>query len=506
MTSKISSNEKYDEVVDFSWGQRCLENGSSNDGGDLNLVEYVLPLAPHQFFPDYFNRCRRTDESIRLILHGREFCVYGFTEEERNKEFNDSVQELIEPAIKNQELLEVAQEFLKNNLELAHLANKWHMIKSSFKGEYTKTRVAQFFLGEELSKRLLPKLEPFWWLERDRVPRLQELVGYYLQKAKEEKNLGAQKYAELLKKKFEQKIDYLFEDDFLPQLLPVLKRPLQSWPRIEAVRQELRRYFYYENLLENFTSEMAVLLERVLSKLSFREREQIGRDLEEVDTFQEKIRVIKNHGIHDWVLPENEERIFLKYLDLYLDPINEELSNRFELVESSLVEEILEYLQNIDKSYEPKPFFQPGRKNLEKIMELLIPIGKQIINIYGNDALQNFLSDLDSDSKTKCPFELSSPLQDRFNCFLNEFIEHRAMPLIMEDKSISSSEIRKEHLVVLEANAQAVLQKVCAAANVIITFKQHGRELTVGSLDKTSEEDMILQSRFHSANHRSDES
>ncbi|MBX7066848.1 MAG: hypothetical protein K1X28_06430 [Parachlamydiales bacterium] len=468
-------------VVPFDNEEEVIVIPPKVDPNPLGLIEYVLPIEPFYLIPNYFSFApKEMGQFVKFTLKDRDICVYGITEEARDKEFNDAFDGLIEPVLRNDELFAVADAFIQENPDLTHLREKRRSTEAYFKGEYTTLEFFYFLLGEEFCKRIYPKLRTYWCLKAVNVPRLRELIGYFLKVGEEDKLPDTIAYAKKLLKDFEQDKDYLLEDDFLPHLIPIVKRPLQPWPRLEMVKQELRKYFFYDNLVRDVTPEMDRLFERLEKDLSPGERERICAELEMAHTYQEQVKVVQRYGIRKWELAEREERIFLDYLSINLGESSEFLMGPLETIESSVPEEILDYLDV--ENYHPKPFHSPGKETLKKVMDVFIPLLPKLLAHCEKEALKNFLYELDADPKTKCPFQLLSPLKEEFAQFLALFKKHSYTMLVMDDEPFPKSEVRANNLVVLEGNARAILEKVCSAAQLLVVFRRMGRDVTLGSL------------------------
>jgi hypothetical protein len=212
--------------------------------------EFVRTVEPIQIIENYAGAdLHKGINFIRLSVMGRRFRVIGICEEEVEEEFDCALDHLVERVVRNQDL-----EPLVDPIAFR-----------TFVGDYTHIETVKFVLGEELFQDVIGSMPIRWRITSENVPRLHQYIQFQFGPLEDrylrgnEATLAASK--EILKKekakiiekfkKFDRIQDYILEDRDIVDIIPLTKRTLEPWPRIERLKIALSQYFQIENCLRN---------------------------------------------------------------------------------------------------------------------------------------------------------------------------------------------------------------------------------------------------------------
>lgn len=262
--------------------------------------DFVIPIEPFLLLSNYFSPNRVAEgpqEFINISLRGRNIRVYEISDEERKKEFNDGYADLLEPVYLNGEIFAVADQFLVKHPQLESMIERRRIIKDILTGYHSTTNKAHITFCEEFRKRIAPLLTTYWLVSRENLSRLRQLIVSFEQISTEREKLSSVEYAQMLKKKMSVDCDYIFEEECLPELLPVTSRLLQPWPRLERVKIELRNYLKFEDLLLHRAPNVTSCFEQLNQLLSFHCREDLINTLNQDLTIDRKIERMQTFHI-----------------------------------------------------------------------------------------------------------------------------------------------------------------------------------------------------------------
>lgn len=344
-------------------------------------VEYVTDMEPFVVHQDYFSS-RKNPDWIRIVVEGRQIKIFGINEEQQTEEFEKSLDGMIIPVVDVDELRRAVDTFLFDSLKVqfgdnhrffefvsrqaelrAQLAKEPaeagkqvaaigkildrtdHLFTTLFE-QLTPLETIEKVLGEEVYKQMQRRIPIRWKIPKENVSKLRVLLASC--PSNEFADNGVE--AEALLQRFQEEKDYLIEEEFIPNLIPITKLPLSGWPRVEKVKLALKKYFRIQFMVENVSKEMFRDLKRFKRSLCEPEREELLERLTKETGKEERLRIFDSLQL-PLGLPEINRVAYLEVLLLCLPDENDFLLAPLDnLLQEEEDDEDDSWLQELDRT------------------------------------------------------------------------------------------------------------------------------------------------------------
>ncbi len=401
------------------------------------------------------------------------------------RSFMALIRPVVRPEALREALNDLPEEYKEHFRGLVHLVQKRIDAFKTLIGEYTAIYTMEFVLGEELNKRILKNLPIQWRLPKENVPRFQALLEYQQMGMKARESaatagpagdivfLGCDEaaYAETLLKEFREVKDYYLDERIFPTILPFTNMSLHPFPRVERIKQALRAYFPIENLRKCVTGDMVAYCEQIRRGLSHERRDELGDALENVKSTEEKLIILQRYNLPPFECEPGEMAVFVHFLTLFVPKINELLMSAVDPDDDpygleEVTEEMHEYYARI------KAVLSSARLHelIERIEEARSMSDK--VDVLGEFPLPEH--------------DFSPKDLKKLAAFLPLVLGALPEDLAQEPLHLETSV--HDELIMLERNALKGLDTSCADAQVLVTFRQEGREIFLGTRNPDSSE------------------
>ena len=401
------------------------------------------------------------------------------------RSFMALIRPVVRPEALSEALDDLPEEYKEHFRGLVTLVQKRIDVFRTLIGEYTAIHTMEFVLGEELNKRILKNLPIQWRLPKENVPRFQALLEYQMMGTKSMESAATTgpagdivflardeaAYAETLLKEFREVKDYYLDERVFPTILPFTNMSLHPFPRVERIKQALRAYFPIENLRKCVTGDMVAYCERIRRELTPDLRDALGEALESVKTTDEKVTILQRFHLPRFECEPGQMAVFFHFLTLFVPKINQMLMSVVEPDDDpygleEVTEEMHAYYDRIKAALSP-----------ERLRELI----ERVEEAGGMSGKVNVLGEFQLPEHHFSPSELK-----QMAAFLPLVLSTLPEDLAEEPLDLETSV--HDELIMLERNALKGLDTSCAEAQVLVTFRQEGREIFLGTRNPDSSE------------------